>query len=53
MNELVNQEINEEFKNSWKHENENVTVQNLWDAEKVILLGKYTAIQAFLKKEQP
>lgn len=29
MNELVNQEINEEFKNSWKHENENVTVQNL------------------------
>ena len=31
-------------------ENENTTVQNLWDAAKVVLRGKYTATRAFLKK---
>ena len=34
------------------NENENTTAQNLWDATKVIIRGKYTAIQAFLKKEE-
>ena len=32
------------------NENENTTVQNLWDAAKAVLRGKYMAIQAFLKK---
>ena len=34
------------------NENENITVQNLWDATKVVLRGKYIAIQAFLKKQE-
>ena len=35
-----------------KNENEYTTVQNLWDATKVALRGKYIAIQAFLKKQE-
>ena len=27
------------------------TIQNLWDATKIILRGKFIAIEAFLKKE--
>ena len=34
------------------NENENTTVQSLWDAAKVVLKGKYIAIQAFLKKQK-
>ena len=33
------------------NENENTIVQNLWDVAKVVIRGKYIAIQAFLKKE--
>ena len=33
-------------------ENDNTTTQNLWDAGKAVILGKYIAIQAFLKKEE-
>ena len=32
--------------------NENMTIQNLWDAPKAVLRGKYMAIQAFLKKQE-
>ena len=34
------------------NENENTTVQNLWDAAKAVLKGKYIATQAFLKKQK-
>ena len=34
------------------NENENTTVQNLWDTAKAVLRGKYIAIQAFLKKQE-
>ena len=34
------------------NENDNTTAQNLWDAAKAVLRGKYIAIQAFLKKEE-
>ena len=34
------------------NENDNSTTQNLWDAAKAVLRGKYIAIQAFLKKEE-
>ena len=34
------------------NENYNTTAQNLWDAAKAVIRGKYTAIQAFLKKEE-
>ena len=33
-------------------ENDNTTTQNLWDAAKAVIRGKYIAIQAFLKKEE-
>ena len=32
------------------NENEDTTVQDLWDAAKAVLRGKYIAIQASLKK---
>ena len=32
------------------NENENMTVQTLWDVAKAVLIGKYNAIQAYLKK---
>ena len=31
---------------------EDTTSQNLWDATKAVLRGKFIAIQAFLKKEE-
>ena len=44
-NEWINQEIKEEFKKFIEtNENENTTVQNLWDAAKIVLRGKYMAI---------
>ena len=32
--------------------NENMTTQNLWDAAKAILRGKFIAIQSYLKKQE-
>ena len=32
------------------NENEDTTIQNLWDTAKAVLRGKYIAIQASLKK---
>ena len=52
-NEWINQKFKEEFlKFMETNENENTTVQNLWDTAKAVLRGKYTAIQAFLKKQE-
>ena len=34
------------------NENDNTTIQNIWDAAKAVIRGKYIAIQAFLKKEE-
>ena len=34
------------------NENDNTTTENLWDIAKVVIRGKYMAIQAFLKKEE-
>ena len=49
--ERVTQEIKEEFKRFMEtNENEDTTVQNLWDAAKAILRGKYIAIQASIQK---
>ena len=28
------------------------TIQNLWDAAKAVLRGKFTAIQAYLRKQE-
>ena len=34
------------------NENENTTTQNLWDLVKAVLRGRFTAIQAYLKKQE-
>ena len=54
---LNNQEITEEIKEEIKkylktNDNENVTIQNLWDAAKAVLRGKFIAIQSYLKKQE-
>jgi len=49
----VNEEIKKEIKKYLKtNDNEDTTAQNLWDAAEAVLRGKFTAIQAFLKKEE-
>ena len=51
-NEWANKAVKEEIKKYMEtNENDNTTTQNLWDAAKAVIRGKYTAIQAFLKKE--
>ena len=54
---LNNQEITEEIKEEIKKYletsgNENTTTQNLWDAAKAVLKGKFIAIQSYLKKQE-
>ena len=54
---LNNQEITEEIKEEVKkyletNDNENTTIQNLWDAAKAVLRGRFRAIQAYLKKQE-
>ena len=34
------------------NDNENTMAQNLWDAAKAILRGKFIAIQSYLKKQE-
>ena len=52
-NQWVNEEIKKEIKKYLKtNDNEDTTTQNLRDATKAVLRGKFTAIQAFLKKEE-
>ena len=48
---LNNQEITEEIKKFLEtNDNANTTAQNLWDAAKADLRGKFIAIQSYLKK---
>ena len=52
---LNNQHVTEEIKREIKKfletkYNENTTTQNLWDAAKAVLRGKFIAIQSYLKK---
>ena len=52
---MNNQQITEEIRKEIKicietNENENTTIQNLWDTIKAVLRGKFIAIQAYLKK---
>ena len=50
---LNNQEIPEEIKKYLEtNYNENTMTQNLWDAAKAVLRGKFIAIQAYLKKQE-
>ena len=46
-------EIKEEIKKYLEtNDNENTTIQNLWDAAKAVLRGKFTEIHIFLKKQE-
>ncbi|KAF0870981.1 LIN1 transcriptase, partial [Crocuta crocuta] len=50
-NEWANQAIREEIKKYMEtNENENTTIQTLWDAAKAVLRGKYIALQVYFKK---
>ena len=51
-NQWVNEEIKKEIKKYLKTNNEDTTIQNLGDASKALLKGKFTAIEAFFKKEE-
>ena len=54
---LINQWIIEEIKEEIKryietNDNEDTTIQNLWDTAKAVLRGKFIAIQSYLRKEE-
>ena len=54
---LNNHQITEETKRAIKkfletNDNEDTTTQNLWDAAKAVLRGKFRAIQSYLKKKK-
>lgn len=50
----MKQEIKEEIKKKYleTNENENTTVQNLQNAARVVVRGKFMAVQASLKKQE-
>ena len=49
----VTEEIKEEIKKYLEtNENENIMIQNLWDAAKAVLRGKFIVIQAYLRKQE-
>ena len=54
---LNNQQVTEEIKREIKklletNNNESMATQNLWDAAKAVLRGKFIAIQSYLKKQE-
>ena len=54
---LNNQWITEEIKEGIKkyldtNDNENTTIQNLWDAAKAVLKGEIIGIQSYLRKQE-
>ena len=54
---LNNQKVTEEIKREIKkfqetNDNENITTQNLWDAVKAVVRGKFIAIQSYFKKQE-
>ena len=52
-NRKITEEIKEEIKKYLEtNDNEKTMVQNLWDAAKAFLRGKFIAIQAYLKKQE-
>ena len=52
-NEQLTEEIKREIKKFLKtNDNENTTPQNLWDAPKAFLQGKFISIQSYLKKQE-
>ena len=49
----ITEEINEQIKKYLEtNDNENTKTQNLWDAAKAVLRGKFIAIQSYHKKQE-
>ena len=52
-NQEITEEIKEEIKNYLEtNDNENMMTQNLWNAARAVLRGKFIAIQSYLKKQE-
>ena len=52
-NQQVTEEIKREIKKFLKtNDNEIMTTQNLWDAPKAVLRGKFIAMHSYLKKQE-
>ena len=52
-NEWVKNEVEEEIKRYLEtNENEDTTIQNLWDTGRAILRGKFIALQSYVKKQK-
>ena len=51
-NWLVTEEIKREIKKFLETNDKENTTQNLWDAAKAVLRGKFIAIQSYLKKQE-
>ena len=51
-NQWINDQIKAEFKQYMETNDNNSTPQNLWDTVKTVLRRKYTAIQAYHRKEE-
>ena len=52
-NQWTTEEITGEIKKYLKaNDNKNTTIQNLWNAKKAVLRGKFLAIQSYLKKQE-
>ena len=52
-NQQVTKEINREIKKFLEtNDNKNTTTQNLWEAAKAVLRGKFIAVQSYLKKQE-
>ena len=54
---LNNQQVTEEIKREIKkfletNDNENTTIQNMWDAAKSVLRWKFIAVQSYRKKQE-
>ena len=52
-----NQQVTEEIKREIKkfletNDNEHTTTQNLWDAARAVLRGKFIAIKSYLRKQE-
>ena len=52
-NQWIIEEVKEEMKKYLEtNENENMTIQNLWDAAKAVLRGKFIEIKSYLRKQE-
>ena len=52
-NQWITEEIKEKIQKKLEtNKNKNVLIQNLWEATKAVLRGKFIAIQSYLRKQE-